>query len=218
MSQSHTLGIAMRGSSYAARSRQKGERAFWFISIRPIPASCDATAEAAVQALGRLDILINNAAWYDAIPFPDLHALTPEIWDRSLNTNLRGPFLMTRAAAPHLMRQDHGRVVNIAGLPGLIPRGSVALAVSKAGLIHLTRCLAVVLAPSIAVNCVVPGPLECTRFTPGATPARAAAMKDRALLKRIPTLEDVARQVVLLCQSDSVTGQAHVIDAGTAFH
>jgi len=212
------LGHRDEGVELCRRIEAKGRKSFLVHLDQTDPASCDATVEAAVQALGRLDILINNAAWYDAIPFLDLHSLTPEIWDRSLNTNLRGPFLMTRAAAPHLKRQDQGRVVNIAGLVGLIPRGSFALAVSKAGLIHLTRCLAVALAPSIAVNCVVPGPLEGTRFTPGATPGRAAAMKDRALLKRTPTLEDVARQVLLLCQSDSITGQAHVIDAGTAFH
>ncbi len=209
------LGHRDEGVEVCRHIEAKGRKSFLVHLDQTDPASCDATVEAAVQALGRLDILINNAAWNPALPIPDLQSLTPEIWDRSLNTNLRGPFLVTRAAAPHLKRQDQGRVVNIAGIVGLIPRGSLALAVSKAGLIHLTRCLAVALAPSIAVNCVVPGRLEGTRFV-GVTPA--AAMKDRSLLKRTPTLEDVARQVLLFCQSDSITGQAHVIDAGTVFH
>jgi 3-oxoacyl-[acyl-carrier protein] reductase len=182
------------------------------------PASCANAVEATVQTLGRLDILINNAAWNDPVPFPDLDALTPEIWDRALNTNLRGPFLMIRAAVPHLKQHGHGRVVNVAGLPGLIPVGSVALAVSKAGLIHLTRCLAVALAPSITVNCVVPGLMEGTRMFARVPPQRVAAQRDQAVLKRLTDLEDVGRQVVLFCRAQSITGQTQVIDAGTVFH
>jgi 3-oxoacyl-[acyl-carrier protein] reductase len=180
--------------------------------------SCDAAVEATVRELGRLDILINNAAWNDPVPFPDLAALTPEIWDRSLNTNLRGPLLMTRAAAPHLKRHEQGRVVNIAGLPGLVPTGSIALAVSKAGLIHLTRCLAVALAPSVTVNCVAPGLMEGTRMFARVPSERVAAMKGTAVLKRMANLEDVARQVVFFCQAESITGQTQVVDAGIVFH
>jgi 3-oxoacyl-[acyl-carrier protein] reductase len=182
------------------------------------PASCNSAVEEAVTALGRLDILINNAAWNDPVPLADLSSLTPEIWDRAVNTNLRGPFLMTRAAAPHLKRQDQGRVVNISGVPGLVPTGSIALAVSKAGLIHLTRCLAVALAPSITVNCVAPGLMEGTRMFARVPPARVAAVKEQAALKRTTDSEDVARQVVVFCQSDSVTGQTQVVDSGVVFH
>ena len=124
---------------------------------------------------------------------------------------------MTRAAATHLKRQDQGRVINISGLPGLAPVGSIALAVSKAGLIHLTRCLAVALAPSITVNSIAPGLMAGTRMFARAT-ERLAAATTQAALKRTTKLEDVARQVVLFCQSDSVTGQTQVIDAGTVFH
>jgi 3-oxoacyl-[acyl-carrier protein] reductase len=182
------------------------------------PASCTATVEETVKALGRLDILINNAAWNDPIPLSDLDSLTPELWDRALNTNLRGPLLMTRAAAPHLKRQDQGRVVNISGVPGLIPAGSIALAVSKAGLIHLTRCLAVALAPSITVNCIAPGLMEGTRMFERVPSARVAAVKEQAVLKRTTNPADVARQVLVFCQSDSVTGQTQVIDSGGFFH
>ena len=195
-----------------------GRKAFLVHLDQTDPASCGVAVEATVKALGRLDILINNAAWNDPVPLPDLDSLTPEIWDRAVNTNLRGPYLMTRAAAPHLKRQDQGRVVNISGVPGLAPMGSIALAVSKAGLIHLTRCLAVALAPSITVNCVAPGLMEGTRMFARVPPARVAALTAQAALKRTTSLEDVARQVMLFCQSDSITGQTQVIDAGTVFH
>ena len=196
----------------------KGRKTFLVHLDQTDPASCSAAVEATVNALGRLDILINNAAWNDPVPLGDLDALTPEIWDRAVNTNLRGPFLMTRAAAPHLKRQDQGRVVNISGTPGLAPTGSIALAVSKAGLIHLTRCLAVALAPSVTVNCIAPGLIEGTRMFARVPPARVAALKEQAALKRTTDPKDVARQVVLFCQSDSITGQTQVVDAGLVFH
>ncbi|HEY7566813.1 MAG TPA: SDR family oxidoreductase [Gemmatimonadaceae bacterium] len=182
------------------------------------PSSCTAAIDATVKAFGRLDILINNAAWNDPVALGDLDSLTPEIWDRAINTNLRGPFLMTRAAAPHLKRQDQARIVNIAGTPGLVPAGSIALAVSKAGLIHLTRCMAVALGPTITVNCVAPGLMEGTRMFARVPPARVAAVQERSALKRTTKPEDVARQVVGFCESDSVTGQTVVIDSGGYFH
>jgi len=182
------------------------------------PASCNAAVEATVNALGRLDILINNAAWNDSVPLADLESLTPEIWDRVMSTNLRGPLLMTQAAAQHLKMQDQGRVVNISGTPGVIPAGSISLAVSKAGLIHLTRCLAVALAPSITVNCIAPGLMEGTRMFARVPPARINAVKEQSALKRTTNPEDVARQVIVFCQSDSVTGQIQVIDSGAVLH
>jgi 3-oxoacyl-[acyl-carrier protein] reductase len=195
-----------------------GRKACAILLDQTDPASCAAAVAATIEAFGRLDILVNNAAWNDAVPLPDLDALTPELWDRAVNTNLRGPFLVTRAASPHLKRRDQGRVVNISGLPGLTPTGSIALAVSKAGLIHLTRCLAVALAPSITVNCIAPGLMEGTRMFARVPAARVAAATAQSALKRTTRLEDVARQVVLFCRSDSVTGQTLVIDAGTVLH
>jgi len=125
---------------------------------------------------------------------------------------------MTRAAAPHLRRQDRARVANVSGVPGLVPSGSIALAVSKAGLVHLTRCLAVALAPSVTVNCVAPGLMEGTRMFARVPPARVAAVREHAALKRTTALEDVARQVVVFCESDSITGQTQVIDSDGFFH
>jgi 3-oxoacyl-[acyl-carrier protein] reductase len=212
------LGHRDEGIEVCRRLEAKGRKSFLVHLDQTDPASCDSAIEETVSALGRLDILINNAAVNAQVPLHDLDALTPEIWDRVLATNLRGPFLMTRAATAHLKRQEQGRVVNISGLPGLIPVGSIAMAVSKAGLIHLTHCLAVGLGPSITVNCVVPGIMEGTRMADRVPPERVAAFKDQAVLKRTTKIDDVARAVVLLCQSDSVTGQTQVIDSGTVFH
>ena len=110
------------------------------------------------RTCGRLDILVNNAAANRWVPYTDLDALTPELWDELSGRNLTSPFLLCRAAAPLLRRDGGGRIVNVSSVAGFQPTGSsIAYAVSKAGLNHLTRCLAVALAPDVLVNCVAPG-------------------------------------------------------------
>ena len=183
------------------------------------PVSIEAAIDEAVRQFGRLDILINNAAWNTPIPFADLEALTSEIWDRLLDTNLRGPYLLARAAASHLRKNGPGRIINISAFIGLTPAGSsIGHAVAKAGLIHLTRCLAVALAPDITVNCVAPGLMEGTRMSQRVPDAAVEAMRQRAILKRTTSIQDVSDQVVNFCRADSVTGQVIVIDGGIHFH
>jgi 3-oxoacyl-[acyl-carrier protein] reductase len=169
--------------------------------------------------LGGIDILINNAGAAQPVPFPDLEALTPEIWDDLMNTNLRGPFLVTRAAAPYLRKSDGGRVVNIGAMIGLKPAGSsIAQAVSKAGVIHLTRCLAVALAPDVTVNCVAPGLMEGTNITSGLPDDYLEGLRKMAILNKTTGIEDVVMQIVQFCQAETVTGQVLVIDGGIHFH
>jgi 3-oxoacyl-[acyl-carrier protein] reductase len=101
------------GAAVCREIEAKGRNAFLVHLDHNDPASCEAAVNATVTSLGRLDILVNNAGISRRVPFQDLDALTPEIWDLLLDTNLRGPFLMTRAAAPHLRRHHRGRVVKI---------------------------------------------------------------------------------------------------------
>lgn len=216
--------VGYRENQDAARETSRavealGRRATTVQIDQADPGSIEAAIEAGVQQLGRLDILINNAAWNTPIPFADLGALTPEIWDRLLETNLRGPFLLARAAASHLRKHGAGRIVNVSAFIGLTPAGSsIGHAVAKAGVIHLTRCLAVALAPDITVNCVAPGLMEGTRMSQRVPAAAVEAMRQRAILKRTTSIQDVADQVVYFCRADSVTGQVLVIDGGIHFH
>jgi 3-oxoacyl-[acyl-carrier protein] reductase len=167
---------------------------------------------------GRLDVLVNNAAWNTMIRFQDLDALTPELWDRVLETNLRGPFLLARGFAAMLKADGGGHIVNIASTGGFIPNASsIAYASSKAGLIHLTRCLAVALAPEVAVNSVSPGLVENTGMANRALDAeQQRAVREGALLGRTAQLADIAEQVVMLVRSTSVTGQTIAIDGGVS--
>ena len=179
------------------------------------PVSIDAAVERVVGAFGRLDILVNNAAWNIGIPFPNLDALTPEIWDRIIETNLRGPYLLARAFAPHLRAHGAGRIVNIASVGGLYPASSsIAYSASKAGLIHLTRCLAVALAPDVTVNCIAPGLIEGTRMAQRIPEEVVQQSRQQVVLGRVASLQDITEQVITFCRAESITGQVLVIDGG----
>jgi 3-oxoacyl-[acyl-carrier protein] reductase len=188
---------------------------------------CDITDSAAVerligevtQAFGRLDILINDAAYNLAIPFGDLDSLTMEVWDRIMATNLTGPMRLTKAVAPVMKARGRGRIVNIASVAGLNPTGSsIAYAVSKAGLIHLTRCMAVALAPETLVNCVAPGLLDGTRATANLRSEQIERSASSSLLKKPADKDDCADMVVTMCRTETMTGQTVVIDSGRIFH
>jgi 3-oxoacyl-[acyl-carrier protein] reductase len=189
--------------------------------------ACELTNQEAVEKLvsdvtatfGRLDILVNDAAYNIAIPFPDLDSMTIEVWEKIMAINLTGPMRLMKAVAPIMKRQGHGRIVNISSVAGLGPTGSsIAYAVSKAGLIHLTRCMAVALAPEILVNCVAPGLLEGTRATANLRPEQVESSTKGTLLKRAADKDDCADMVVTMCRTDTMTGQTVVIDAGRFFH
>ena len=124
-----------------------------------------------------------------------------------------------KAVAPVMKKQGRGRIVNISSIAGLYPGGSsIAYAVSKAGLIHLTRCMAVALAPEVLVNCVAPGLLEGTRATANLLKSQIDASAAGALLKRAADKDDVAEQVVTMCRTETMTGQTIAIDSGRVFH
>ena len=179
------------------------------------PQSIEASVDAVMAEFGRVDILVNNAAWNIGIPFTDLDALTSDIWDRVLETNLRGPYLLSRAFAKHLREHGAGRIVNIASAGGIYPgSSSIAYSSSKAGLIHLTRCLAVALAPDVTVNCIAPGLVEGTRMAKRLPDEVAKGVRDQVLLSRVGSAEDIAQQVVMFCRSESITGQLMVVDGG----
>jgi 3-oxoacyl-[acyl-carrier protein] reductase len=189
--------------------------------------ACDVTDGVAVGTLvagvakrfGRLDILVNDAAYNRAIPFHDLENLTEEVWDRIMAVNLTGPMRLAKAVAPTMKAQGRGRIVNIASVAGLGPQGSsIAYAVSKAGLIHLTRCLAVALAPETLVNCVAPGLLEGTRATANLRPEQVERSASGSLLKKAADKDDCADMVVTMCRTETMTGQTVVIDSGRVFH
>jgi len=213
------IGEKQRAERVVAEVEEAGGRA-WAVRLdQSNVTEPDEVVASTVEHFGRLDVLVNNAAWNIGIPFADLDALTPEIFDRMYATNLRGPYLLARAAARPMKEQGDGRIVNVASIGGLYPASSsIAYSSTKAGLIHLTRCLAVALAPSVLVNCVAPGLIEGTRMAARLPDAVREGGLQRAVLHRAATVDDIADQVVAFCRTDSINGQVLPIDGGSVFN
>src|SRR5579859_1717406 len=156
---------------------------------------------------GRIDVLVNCAANF--LP-SSVISTTEEIWDASLDTNVKGPFFLAQAAAPWL-RRSNGAIVNFADTAGMMGwPGYIAHSVSKAGMIMLTKTLAKALAPEVRVNAIAPG----TITMPGDPPEWEREFVKLAPLKKTGTVEDVAEAVSYLASAKFLTGHVLVLDGG----
>lgn len=163
----------------------------------------------------RLDVLINNAAYNKWIPYSNLDDMTEDEWNKMLQINLTGHFMCMKYSVPYMKKQGAGRIVNISSVAGVAPTGSsIGYAVAKSGLNHLTKCMAVAVAPEILVNCVAPGFLEGTRATSNLDPSYREMAKNKSLLKKAADKDDVADQVLTFCKTDTTTGQVLILDSG----
>jgi pteridine reductase len=160
------------------------------------------------EAYGQLDVLVNSAAVMERTPFGEI---TADRWDSIMAINLRAPFLVAQAAAPHL-RNVSGAIVNIADLaafetwPAYVPHG-----ISKAGVVHMTRSLARVLAPDVRVNRKSPGTVIHPDERDRAADER---LRQTTPLGRTGTPEDVSATVIFLLESDYITGETIIVDGG----
>lgn len=161
-----------------------------------------------VGQLGSLDVLVNSSAVMERTPLGDVTAAQ---WDAMMALNLRAPFLLAQAAAPHLKRA-HGVMINIADLaafetwPAYIPHG-----ISKAGIVYLTRALAHTLAPNVRVNAIAPG----TVLLPEEWSAEdAAKLNETTPLRRLGSPDDVVGAMLYLLGADYVTGETLIVDGG----
>lgn len=177
----------------------------------------EAMVKRVIEQLGGLDILVNNAGTPGTtapIEFADLDAMTEGFWQTILSTNLIGPFRCSRAAAAAL-KASRGAIVNTASVAGLgRPGSSIAYGASKAGLVNLTRSLAVALAPEVRVNAVAPGLVD-SPWTQAWPAARKQAYVDSALMKRVCTPADIAEAILFLAAGGAmVTGHTLPVDGG----
>jgi len=170
--------------------------------------------EAVEQGLGPVDILVNNAGLTrDGL----LARMTREDWDTVLSVNLKGAFLMTKAATRGMMKRRWGRIINIASVVGLIGNaGQANYAASKAGLIGLTKAVAKEFASrNVLVNAVAPGFID-TDMTRALTEQQRELLLRQVPLGRLGHRDDVANAVLFLASNlaDYITGQVVVVDGG----
>jgi NAD(P)-dependent dehydrogenase (short-subunit alcohol dehydrogenase family) len=171
----------------------------------------------AIAISGRLDVLVNNAGISRVIAHADMAAATPEIWHELHEVNVVAPFRLIAEAQSALReaatRGKPGCVVNVSSHAGVRPKGaSIPYAATKAALNHVTRLLALSLAPDIRVNAVAPGLVD-TPLTADWTEAQQL-WKERAPMRRAANPEDIAQIVSMLVASDYLTGEILLSDGG----
>ncbi len=155
-----------------------------------------------------IDVLVNSSAVMERTP---LGEVTADQWDAMMALNLRAPFLLSQAAAPHLARV-HGAIVNIADLaafetwPAYIPHG-----ISKAGVVYMTRALARTLAPNVRVNGIAPG---AVLLPDQWNEDDAAKLRESTPLQRLGSPDDVVGAMLYLLRADYVTGEIIIVDGG----
>jgi pteridine reductase len=200
---------AQEAEALKAELERGGARATTFRADVSKPAEIQMLFAHIADDIGRLDVVVNNASLFESAP---ILQITEEMWDRVIDTNLKGPFFVAQAAAPLLRDSGGGSIINIADLSAFQPWPSYAHhSVSKAGLVHLTKVLARALGPEIRVNGVAPGtvlpPEDYNGTGSDGTP-------DRRAVARKGTPADVTRAIEYLLESNFVTGQVVVVDGG----
>jgi 3-oxoacyl-[acyl-carrier protein] reductase len=178
-------------------------------------ASITEAAAAVDQRYGRLDALVNCGGATTPVPANDLTALTDDIFDRTVTTNLRGPFAMVRAFRPLLERGSGAAIVNISSIAARTGLGSsLAYLAAKAGIDALTIALAKVLAPQIRVFSVSPAGVD-TDFVPGRSRDQLQKIAERLPLAHVTTPDDVARAAIAcIVNLTSSTGIVVPVDEG----
>lgn len=171
----------------------------------------------AIGVWGRLDVLVNNAGISRVIPHNDLVAASPDVWHELYEVNVVAPFRLVAEAQSALreaaVRGKAGCVVNVSSHAGVRPKGaSIPYAATKAALNHVTRLLALSLAPDIRVNAVAPGLVD-TPLTAEWTQVQQL-WKERSPMRRAASPEDIAQAVALLVASDYLTGEILLSDGG----
>ena len=193
-------------------AKELGDNAIYVQADISDKASGERLINATIARFGKLDILINNAGWTKVVPHQDLDALTDDIFTRTFDVNVKGTWLLTKAAMPHLKESDDGNVINITSVAGVRPMGSsIAYSMTKAALNHLTLLLAKSCGP-VRINAVAPG-LVATPWTKD-WQAHHENVKTIAPLKRSATPDDCVEATLGLLRTRYATGQILVVDGG----
>ncbi|MFK8048112.1 MAG: SDR family NAD(P)-dependent oxidoreductase [Halioglobus sp.] len=203
-----------------ARVREVGGAGICLRADVSVDAQCVELVRQTVNAFGQLDILLNNAGATTYVDHKALDMLTDDVWEQTLGINLRGPFYMSRAALPELIKSGGGEIVMTSSIAGLTTGGSsIAYCASKAGVNSLTRTLAKALGEhNIRVNAICPGLIDGSWASEGwgdSWEDVKAMVSSASPLNVIATPADVADSIIsVVTGSDVMTGQIITIDGG----
>jgi 3-oxoacyl-[acyl-carrier protein] reductase len=168
----------------------------------------------AIQHFKKIDILVNNAGAYTRKLF---HDVDDSLWDNEIATNLKSVFFCSQEFSNNL-KGEKGNIINISSAAGIMPKNNmgVVYALTKAGIIYLTKSLALTLAPNIRVNSIAPGYIRTDMFVAKDNPQKEKEIDEKLPLHRINEPEDIAKSAVFLAseQSANITGHILVIDSG----
>lgn len=192
--------------------RDEGGTAVAFQADLADAASTRDLATAAVERLGTISVLVNNAGPFIDTPFLKLKERD---WDAMLAANLKAPYLLVQALAPAMIEQGWGRIINLGATSALV-RSHGIYGLAKAALLHLTESLALELAPAITVNAIIPSQIASARTD--TMPVYKNAAIAGTPMGRLVTESEIAKMAVLLCRPDFdfMTGRPIVLDGGRA--
>lgn len=194
----------------ASQCRAMGRRVLTVCADLSQPEGIQTVADAVVASGGTLDLLVNNAAIFEKVAFSEI---TREAYARMQAINLEAPFFLTQAVLPALRRSPQACIVNITDIAAERPFSQHAhYCISKAGLLNLTKALAIELAPEVRVNAVSPGAVA---FPENYSPEEISRHLSRVPMKRAGRVEDVAEAVLFFARhAPYVTGQVLAVDGG----
>lgn len=182
---------------------------------------CKALVEKTIEHFGKIDVLVNNAAIYSALPSLNVTDIDVDLWDRVMAVNIRGPFLMVKHVAPHMIARKSGKIINIGS--GTAARGvpyASHYVASKGAITSFTRAVSRELGEDgICVNTLAPGHTvsDTAAANPGHLGEGRTAALARRTIKRDQYPEDLLGSLIFLASSDSdfITGQVLAVDGGT---
>jgi 3-oxoacyl-[acyl-carrier protein] reductase len=205
----------------AADLRATGARALGCATDVGSAGSADAAVAAAVKEFGRLDILVNNAGIFSTIKMRPFTEIPLDDWEQMLRVNITGPFLMARAVAPVMQKQNFGRIVNMGSASVSMGRANyLHYTTSKSSLVGMSRSLARELgAYGITVNTILPGAVETEIERETVTPQQREAMIAMRCVSRAQTPDDLIGTLLFLSSEASafLTGQSLTVDGGLTF-
>ena len=210
-----------RGNKVVEDIKAEGGSAIFYKANVGVPEEVQAMADKAVKEFGKIDVLINNAGVnIDVKDRGPIHQFPDASWKKIMNVDLDGVYYCSKAVLHNMTKNGYGRIINISSIVGVVPlRNQCAFAAAKAGVIHLTKAMAIELATfGVTVNVICPGSIQIPKMTEGGmyNDGRFESIMSHIPMHRPGTPDDIGYAALYLAsdQANYVTGAVHLVDGG----